>query len=717
EWEKQLRIDEFPLGEQDTSDRLLIPEKLYGRGREVETLLGAFDRIAKGGVPELVLVSGYSGIGKSSVINELQPVLVPPRGLFASGKFDQYKRDIPYSTLAQAFQSLVRPLLGKSDAELAGWRDALGEALGPNGRLVTDVVPELKLLIGEQPPVQELPPQQAQGRLQLVFRRFLGVFAGPEHPLALFLDDLQWLDAATLEVLADLLTQADVQQLLVIGAYRDNEVNSTHPLMRMLDAIRTEGALVQEISLAPLAREDLGRLIADTLSCAPGDAAPLAHLIHDKTAGNPFFAIQFISALAEEDLLRFDHEAARWCWELDRLHAKGYTDNVVDLMVGKLTRLPVKTQAAVQQLACLGNVAEITMLSIVLGKSIEDVHSDLWDAVRLDLIEHLEGSYKFIHDRVQEAAYSLIPERLRAEAHFRIGRLLTAHTPAEKREEGIFEIVNQLNRGAALITARDEREQLAELNLLAGKRARATTAYASALSYLTAGEAMLPENSWECRHELTFALALHRGECEFLTGGLGDAEQRLTALSCRAANTVERATVACLRADLYTTLDQGSRAIAVGLDYLRHLGIDWSAHPTQEEARHEYERIWSQLGDRTIESLVELPLMSDPASLATLDVLAKIGPPAFYTDANLLGLIACRAVNLSLERGNCDASCSAYVWLSMIAGPIFGDYRAIVYRFGQFGCDLVEGRGLTRFQARTYMDFGNSVLPWTRHVR
>jgi PAS domain S-box-containing protein len=716
-WETQHRIDAFPLGQQDTPDRLLIPEKLYGREREIGTLLAAFDRVVTSGRPELVLVSGYSGIGKSSVVNELHKALVPPRGLFASGKFDQYKRDIPYATLAQAFQSLIRSLLSKSDAELAGWRDALREALDLNGRLVIDIVPELKLLIGEQPPVQELSPQQAQGRLQLVFRRFLGVFARPEHPLALFLDDLQWLDAATLDMLADLLTQAEVQRLLVIGAYRDNEVDSAHPLMRRLDAIRKAGAMVQEISLAPLAGEDLGRLIADTLSCEPGRAAPLARLVHEKTGGNPFFAIQFISALAEEGLLRFDHDAARWHWELDRLHAKGYTDNVVDLMVGRLTRLPVETQAALQQLACLGNVAEITMLSLVLGKSEDDVVSDLWDAVRLELVERLQGSYKFIHDRVQEAAYSLIPERLRAEAHLRIGRLLTTHTLAEEREEGIFEIVNQLNRGAALIASRDEREQFAELNLLAGRRAKATTAYASALTYLTAGEALLPEDSWERRHELTFALALHRGECEFLTGALTEAEQRLTALSSRAANTVERATVACLRADLYTALDQSSRAIAVGLDYLRYLGIDWSPHPTEEEARREYARIWSQLGGRTIESLIDLPLMSDPASLATLDVLAKIVPPAFYTDANLLALITCRAVNLSLERGNCDASCSAYEWLSMLAGPHFGDYRTAVYRFGQLGYDLVEGRGLTRFQARTYMDFGGSVLPWTRHVR
>jgi PAS domain S-box-containing protein len=711
------RIRPFPPGAHDASDRLLIPEKLYGREPDIDTLITVFDRVVAKHTAELVLVSGYSGIGKSSVVNELHKVLVPPRGLFASGKFDQYKRNIPYATLGQAFQSLVRSLLTQSEEELSRRRDALRAALGANGQLIVNLVPELELVIGKQPPVTELPPQDAQNRFQMVFRGFLGVFARKEHPLALFLDDLQWLDAATLDLLKHLVTHSEVRHLLLVGAYRDNEVGPAHPLLRTLGAIRKAGAFVQEISLAPLAREDLARLIADTLSCAPSRAAPLARLVHDKTGGNPFFVIQFISALAEEGLLRFDHDAAHWRWEIDRVHAKGHSDNVVDLMVGKLTRLPVNTQAALQQFACLGHVAEITMLSIVLGKSNEEVRSDLWDAVRLELVERLEGSYKFIHDRVQEAAYSLIPERLRAEAHLRIGRLLAAHTPVEKREEAIFEIVNQLNRGAALITSRDEREQLAELNLLAGERAKATTAYASALSYLTAGTAMLPEDAWERRYELAFAIELHRAECEFLTGALAEAEQLLTALSTRAATTVERATVACLRVDLYTALDQSSRAIAVGLDYLRHLGIHWSPHPTQEEARREYERIWSQLGSRSIEALIELPLMSDPASLATLDVLTKIGAPAVYTDANLVALVACRAVNLSLERGNCDASCSAYVWLSMVAGPRFGDYRTAVYRFGQLGYDLVERRGLTRFQARTYMEFGYGVVPWTRHVR
>src|SRR5439155_4276618 len=305
-----------------------------------------------------------------------------PRGLFASGKFDQYKRDIPYATLVQAFQSLVRPLLSKSDTELASWRNALLEALGPNGRLMIDLIPELKLIIGDQPPVPELPPQQAQSRFQLVFRRFIGAFARPNHPLALFLDDLQWLDAATLDLLEDLLTRSDLQHLMLIGAYRDNEVTAAHPLMRKLDAIKTADGKVAEITLAPLAREHLGQLLTDALRSESERAAPLAQLVHEKTGGNPFFAIQFISSLAEEKMLTFDHDAARWSWDLDRIHAKGYTDNVVDLMVGKVTRLPAETQTALQQLACLGNTAEIKTLSLALGTSEGQVHTALWPAVR-----------------------------------------------------------------------------------------------------------------------------------------------------------------------------------------------------------------------------------------------------------------------------------------------------------------------------------------------
>jgi PAS domain S-box-containing protein len=717
EWEARQVIGDFPLGQDDAPDRLLIPEKLYGRAREVETLLATFDRIVKSGATELALVTGYAGIGKSSVVNELHKALVPPRGLFAAGKFDQYKRDIPYSTLAQAFQSLVRPLLGTSDAELSGWRDAFKEALGPNGKLMVDLVPELALIIGEQSPVLELPPQDAQRRFQLVFRRFIGVFARQEHPLVLFLDDLQWLDGATLDLLEDLLTQPDVHHLMLIGAYRDNEVDASHPLMRKLDNIRNAGASIHEIRLVPLSREYLTQLVVDALHTDAERAAALVHLVHEKTAGNPFFVIQFLHVLAEEDLLAFAHDQRQWVWDLDCIRAKGYTDNVADLMAGKLTRLPLETRTALQQLACLGNVAGITMLSIVLGMSEEQVHAALLAAVRQELVERVADAYRFVHDRIQEAAYSLIPEALRAEVHLRIGRLLAARTPAGKQQEAIFEIVNQLNRGAALITSRDEREQLAQFNLIAGERAKASTAYVSALKYLVAGATLLSGNSRERRRELIFRLELHRAECEYLTSALTNAEQRLEALSALATDAVEQATIACLRMDLYVTLDQSGRAVAVGLDYLRHLGIEWSPHPTAEKACLEYQQIWSTLGDRPIEALVELPLMSDRASLATLDVLTKLALPALYTDANLACLVICRVVNLSLASGNCDGSCFVYEWFGgMIAGPRFGDYQA-GFRFGRLGYDLVEQRGLNRFRARTYMNFGNVVLPWTTHVR
>src|SRR5262249_17685698 len=384
--------------------------------------------------------------------------------------------------------------------ELGAGGEGLREAVGPNGRSMTGLVPELKLILGEQPPVPDLPPQDAQRRFQVAFRRFIGVFARPEHPLALFLDDLQWLDAATLDLLEDLLTGSGLQHLMLIGAYRDNEVDAAHPLMRKLEAIRSAGGRIDEITLAPLAREHLEQLLADTLHCEAERSAPLAQLVYEKTGGNPFFTIQFMASLADEALLAFDHDAACWSWDLGRMQAKGFTDNVVDLMIGKLIRLPVQTQTALQQLACLGNVAEITTLSTVLETSRVQAEAALWEAVRQGLVERLDASYRFIHDRVHEAAYSLIPEESRAQAHVRIGRLLAARASPQEREEGVFDIVNHLNRGVALITSREEREQLADLNLIAGQRAKASAAYASALTYLVSGATLLPPTTSDHRH-------------------------------------------------------------------------------------------------------------------------------------------------------------------------------------------------------------------------
>src|SRR5262249_41949708 len=513
-----------------------------------------------------------------------------------------------------------------------------------------------------------------------------------------------------------LLTQSDVRHLMLIGAYRDNEVDSYHPLMRKLEAIRQAGATVQEIVLASLARDDLERLIADSLHCEPSHVKPLAELVQEKTGSNPFFAIQFISSLAEEGLLTFDHGNGRWSWDLNRIHAKGYTDNVVDLMVGKLNRLPVGTQTALQQLACMCNSAEFDLLATVYQDSKQDIHADLQEAVRTGLVLHSEHGYRFLHDRVQEAAYSLIPEGARGAAHLRIGRLLASRTAPAEIEEKIFEIVNQLNRGSRLITSAEERVRVAELNLIAGRRAKMSTAYASALSYLTVGRALLTEESWDQNYELIFAIEYLIAECELLTAQMAAAENRLSMLAQRARSHHHVAVVARLRLRVYTAMDRSDRGVEVCLEFLRSRSTDWSPHPSSDEVRRENDRIWSQIGSRRIEDLIDLPLMTNPDVLDVLDVLAEVLSAALFCDENLSSLVICRMVNLSLEHGNSDGSCFAYVWFAIKAGPRFGNYEA-GYRFGQLGYDLVEKRRLKRFQAGTYYSFGDIVLPWTRHVR
>jgi PAS domain S-box-containing protein len=714
EWEADGRIKPFELGTNDTSDRLLIPERLYGRDHEIDMLLASFNRVVANGTPELVLVSGYSGIGKSSVVNELHKVLVPPRGLFAAGKFDQYKRDIPYATLAQAFQSLVRSLLTQSEEELGRWRACLIDAIGPNGQLIVNLVPELELVIGKQPPVAELPPQDAKNRFQLVLRRFFAVFARPEHPLALFLDDLQWLDRATLDLLEHLVTHPAVQHLLLVGAYRDNEVGPTHPLRRTLETIRKADARVHEIVLAPLELDDVGRLIADALHCEPEHARPLAELVQEKTAGNPFFAIQFITALDEEGLLAFDPVTGGWRWDMNRIRAKGITDNVVDLMTGRLGRLPAGALQIMKCLACLGNSAQTSALGMVVGQAEEEIHAVLMEGVRTGLIFHLESGYAFAHDRVREAAYALISEDERAASHLHIGRVLASETPSEALEEKIFEIVNQFDRATALIATAEEREQVAELNLIAGKRARSSMAYASALAYLSAGCALLEKDNRKQRYDLAFALTFQRAECEFLTGDLAAAEEGLLQLWSRAESRVDEAAVTRLRLDLYTTLHRSDRAVEICLDYLRRVDINWSPHPTSNEVMLEFERMWRQLGTRSIEDLADLPPINDPECRATLDVLTSLQAPARFTDQNLPRLVAGRMANFSLEQGNSDASSLGYVWVGQLLTRL-GQFEA-GFRFGKLGLNLVDERGLDRFRPRVYLVFGHSISPWNSQL-
>ncbi|MBV8485052.1 MAG: AAA family ATPase [Verrucomicrobia bacterium] len=755
ELERTGRIDAFPLGQGDVPDRLLIPEKLYGRHQECQVLLDAFERVVASGRPELILVTGYSGIGKSALVNELQKLIGLPRGTFICGKFEQAKRDVPYAALAQAFQPLVRQILVKSEDEVNSWKSLILEAVAPNGQLMINLIPELELVIGPQPAVPDLPHQQSKIRFEGVLRAFVGIFAHNESTLALFLDDLQWLDSATLQLLELLITDSGIRHLLLIGAYRDNElvdraeehrlkfhtgsagasrwlehvkrsrakgfsdnvvVAIQHPLALMLGSLRNSEAIVHEVVLNPLSLADVNHLLGDALRCEFDYAAPLAELVHEKTRGNPFFTIQFLANLAEEHLLEFDLDTVRWRWDIDRIRSKGFTDNVVRFLIGKLNRLPAATQETLKQLACLGNGAETATLSLVQGVPENHIHAALWDAVQEGLVLRQDNVYAFLNDRVQEAAYALIPESQRAAVHLRIARLLVSQVLPEQKEEKIFEIVNQFNRSSALIDSVEEREQIAKFNLLAGMRAKKSTAYASSLIYFISGRELLAADSWEQQYPITFALELQRAECEFLTGNFTAAEERLSMLSHYARDLPDSAAVARLQTELYGALDRSDCAVAAGLNYLRRAGINLPQRPTNDEVRQEYEEVLRQLGNQSIESLLDLPAMTDPVCRATVDVLTAVEAHSFLVNQDLRCFVVARIVNLSLKYGNSDGSCVAYVQLGWLVAPRFGDYHA-AFRFGQLGLDLVEKRGLERFRARVSQCFAYFISPWSRPLQ
>ena len=710
------RIGPFPLREHDASDRLMIPERLYGREREIDALLAAFDSVVTHGTTELVLVSGYSGIGKSSVVNELHKALVPPRALFAAGKFDQYKRDIPYATLAQAFQALIRELLSKSDTEVRPWRDALLEALGTNGALMVNLIPELALIIGEQPPVPALPPQDAQNRFHLVFRRFIGVFARPEHPLALFVDDLQWLDTATLEVIEHLVTHPQMRDLLLAGAYRDNEVGPSHPLRQMLASIRTAGGKVREIVLTPLLPESIGQLVSESFHCDRDKAQSLAELVHAKSGGNPFFAIQFLMTLYEEGLIAFDHGTAVWTWDLPHIRAKGFTENVADLMAAKLGRLPGRTQHALRQLACLGNVAEVMTLTLIHGGTEAAVHADLWEAVRGGLVLADSGTYAFAHDRVQEAAYALIPTGERAAAHLRIGRLLASRSTPEQLEEAVFDIVSHLNRAIALITARTEWEQVIQLNFRAGLRAKSSAAYASARTFLAQAAELLAPDAWTQRWEETFDLHLALSECEYLVGNFAVADALFDQILQNARTNLERAKVHSLQLKLYQVAGKYAESCAIAVAALRDFGITLpdSAADIEAAVAAESRDVPLNLGGRAIRELIDAPAAADPATRAVIDLLGEAMVCFYIGRPELYPLITLKAINVSLCHGHTDQSSYVYgnyavmlVWLGEIAAAV---------EFSEMSLQLNEKFNNPRLRGKLLHVHGDHVNFWRRHI-
>ncbi len=695
--------EDFVPGMHDLPTRFQLPQRLYGRDTQAAALLQGFERVARNGRPELILVRGYSGIGKSSVVHELHKPVVRQHGFFLSGKFDQFQQDIPYSTLAQAIRGLTQQLLSGTDEELARWRKHLHEAWEGQGQVLVDVVPQLELVVGQQPPAPPLPLSEAQARFNRVFRRFLGVFAAAEHPLVVFLDDLQWADLASLQLLRHLLTHPETPPVLWIGAYRDNEVSPSHPLMLTLEELRKDGAPMTDLQLEPLSLEEVQRLIADTLPGASTDVvAPLAAQAREKTGGNPFFLLQFLLTLNQDGLLTRTPQG-QWRWDVEGVRAKGYSDNVVDFMVGKLRQLPLGTQHLLRLAACVGNMFSLRLLALISHmEDAPEVEQGLEPALQEGLITSTgPEQYRFLHDRIQQAAYTLIPAEERKAVHLHIGRLLLASLPPEKLQQRLFDVVSQLNAGVELLLEPAERHRVALLNADAGKRAQASTAFRSAVAYFAMAFQLLPGDPWETAQELAFQLRLDQATCEFMSGHTAEARQLAEQLRPRARTRLQTVAIYRLKSDLHVAVSEIPAALDSLLEGLGLLGITLPAHPTREEVVAANEEVWRLLGDRPIASLIELPRMTDPDMEAAMSLLAALFAPAYLTDTNLLILHLCRLVSLSLRHGNTAASIPGYSSYGVVLGPAFNRYQE-GHAFGQLACALIERDDLAALRGMVF---------------
>ncbi|MBF2037245.1 MAG: EAL domain-containing protein [Leptolyngbyaceae cyanobacterium T60_A2020_046] len=762
EWLQTGRITPFSLGQRDLSDRFLIPEKLYGREAEVRSLMEAFARVvtpplrrglrsrqavenqeqdlapvegrsqrvaslappASMSTPqrELMLIAGYSGIGKTAVVNEVHKPIVRQRGYFIRGKFDQFHRNVPLSALVQAFRSLMGQLLSETDEDLARWRDRILDAVVGNGQILIDVIPELERIIGSQPPVPELSGTAAQNRFKLLFQQFIQVFTTADHPLVLFLDDLQWADLASLAVLKLLLQDADRGYLLVLGAYRDNEVDATHPLMQAIAEIREARVRVNTLTLAPLKPEDVTAWVADTLHCRPEMAQPLAELVYQKTGGNPFFATQFLRALHTDGWITFNARDRGWQCDIAQVKTQALTADIVAFMGGQLGKLPQPTQAMLQIAACIGNQFDLQTLAIAAETSQIEVALKLWPALQggwvipiretykffqmpeggdVPAVEGVMVPYRFLHDRVQQAAYAAIPDREKQATHLNIGRLLRHSTPDTDLDAHLFDIVNQLNLGRAGMTDAAEQLALAELNLQAGRKAIAATAYVAALEYLETGLSLLPAHAWDNHYDLTWALHTAAAEAAYLAIQFPRSMALAATAQAHAATLLDQVGIYELQMQIDIAQLQMGRAVDTGLAVLGQLGIT-----LRSQVAADLQRICLP----TLAALDDQPTMTDPNQLAAMRILKLLCTPVFQARPELFPQIIITMIQLCLDHGNSALSAFAYGFYGLLLVGI-GDFNQ-GYHAGHIALHLLDAFDAKKLKATVYNLFNSNNRSW-----
>ena len=732
------QIEYFEIGQRDVSDRFIIPDKLYGRETEVETLLQAFERVSNSPTPEetippksplgkggegraeMILVAGFSGIGKTAVVNEVHKPIVEKRGYFIKGKYDQFNRNIPFSAFVQAFRDLMGQLLSESDEELANWKSKLLEAVGENGQVLVKVIPELERVIGSQPEATELSGTAAQNRFNLLFQKFIAVFTTPEHPLVLFLDDLQWADSASLNLMKVLMSESENGRLLLLGSYRDNEVFPAHPLMLSLGELEKESAEISTITLAPLPVVEIASLVAETLNCTSELAQPLTELVYQKTRGNPFFTTQFLKGLYKDELIIFNADLGYWECDLVRVRDAALTDDVVEFMAGRLLKLPQATQDVLKLAACIGNQFDLETLAIVCENSIETVATELWGALREGLVlpiteaykffqsgvpeEQYSGDivvgYRFLHDRVQQAAYSLIPDAQKQIIHYHTGQLLLNNISLEKQKENIFNIVNHLNKGRKLIATKKQSVQLAELNLLAGEKALSAIAYATAAQYCEMGIESLDSNSWQNQYRLTLSLYECAIKAEYLNINFSRSQALANFVLERTTNILDRVKLYEVQIQMYMAQSQMPKALAVGMLALELLEVDLDHAPAS-----------SAIHLPKLSVIESLPVMNDPHQIAVMRILMAIFSPAYTTRPELLSPIVLTMIDLSLRQGHTASSAFAYVFYGIFLCGFEKDLERGYYS-GLLALKVLNRFSPKELECRINNLFNVFIRPW-----
>nr|CRH04771.1 Putative serine/threonine kinase with two-component sensor domain [Candidatus Magnetococcus massalia] len=732
----------FELGTSDRSGKFQSPQKLYGREKELTQLEGIFESVSQGEVA-FCLVSGYSGVGKSVLVNELGKSIVRQKGYLISGKFDQFQQSEAYMAFAVAFRGLMQQLLGEPNERLARWRARITEALGANAQLIIDLVPELELIIGKQPAVPELSPAEAQNRFQLLFLHFVKVFCSAEHPLVIFMDDLQWSDIPTLNLIHRLVTARELNHFFLIGAYRDNAVDATHPLAVTLGEVKKRRAIA-ELSLQPLNQVAVDQLLADILCGSAEQAHPLGELIYEKAKGNPFFTIELLKDLYEKEIISFEPTTGHWEWDLEAVKSTQQSDNVVDFLVTSQRRLDASTQQILQLAACIGTRFDLKTLAIIHERSLEQTAKVLLDALQRNLVVPLCESYKFVglgssdawaqptlddhadpgelnpvykfqHDRVQQAAYSLIDAEKKQAVHLSVGRLIQQHSSPEAFEERLIEVVGHLNVGRDLITDPAERRELAHLNLQAGIKAKHSSAYQSALDFLQIAHGLLPDSAWERDYDLVWQLSSELQHCCYLTADHQQADRWTEQILERSQSPMEKAKTLSVRTRQYATIGKMRESISAAYEGLALLGFEMLQAPDSAAVNAEIAAVEKNLAGRSIASLIDAPELTDPEARIASELLMEIFPAAFLSGSGeMFPYLVLKSVNLSLRYGNSPETAFAYTGYGMLLCGVLND-PALGYQYGKLGVAIIEQFDDIALRSRIIYVYTMFIHHWSNH--